>query len=483
MWDQFIQQTRSDHEGLLSNKVALEKAKGQFACALGFNFWQTKFPFVCPIWNKHKVTVAHQDPVHFSLSVREVPPDEAQTSTGDGPDKKKDDPRPGLRQAIRQDIATFELNVSAVINSASVEDRLNYIAAYVLIPPLPGSPAARANPEWYFLKRFRGIQLTRKPIERARYERQDLRLALQDLRVRIEKIERVEGENKPIDMGTLTGTGNLSAQAGASTTEGLKIVGIQPSIGFSVTENMKRELAKRSNWIDEHRSLLRVTQRGMAEANVSGTITNLITIHVPRIPLYEIVPSEEAMPTLRSVGLPLYKEIAAIGMVLGTVRIAIPDNEWFFKQREFDGVAYTHVEPPQPLRLSQFRRGKVLLKLQDLLPDLKNTTQGESVMGMFITDPDFSRQNAIFGNSKSHQLFVDSIIDDSWPARYQKLKLVRHHTKNWYLVAPCFSNKPPTIETKEMPEHGEIWLGFEDNDMDLEGKQFRTLPKEIGKCS
>ena len=521
MWKRItVHILEKDHEGLITKAVPMDQMQARLVCALGIGKQNPVVDFsgdsleVCLSGNKEKLAISIEDPAHFALSAREAPSEQepggvfarlqeraqaavieyAKTSSltkeqgqGGKPEDKSVESLLKLLSPPQEpellETQRVEFTVSSVLNSASVDDRLNYLSAYLFVPPFPGPPHMRISLEWELLKRFQAIMAGRPNEKRLKYAPQDFRLILDEMRVRVEFLEKLETEAKSLDLGTLKSTSKLDVEAGATAAESIKIIKIAPGISSERTENIKPELDKRSVWIDENRSLVRVTQRGRAEANISGTITSVLTLKIPKTSLYEIGLEDKKGLRLIPIEQSLFKEVDALGVVLGTIRVGLPEPMFIISKREYDGIAYTHIERPVALRLKKFKLPKFALQLQDFdsafMPSRKGNADGEAILSLLSSEP-LTRQAALFKNSESMRGFVDAVLVS------EKLMLKKHPAKNWYLVVPCKDNRAHPHEYEiapgdELPRPDKFWIGFGD-EMNLLGKPFAPLPPMIGRC-
>lgn len=498
-WKELEYLVLKDHEGLLVAKgLTKEQAQANLRSAIGMG---------------KEVSVSITKPGSLALSTRAFPAEQEPGGVFAGlkeraqaaiiqfaqafADKDKKTPEKAaesLLQALSPsteprvgETQRVELTVSAVVNSGTVEDRFDYLTAYLSLPSLPGPVNGRISLERMLLQRFQARNFGRPENKMEQFVVPDLRMALDSLRVGIETIDNLRTEAPPpIQLGTLKSGAELGLGAGREAQATFQVTGITAAVSAEREDKIAKELDKRSAWINKDRSLLRITQRGMQEATISGSISNLLTLKIPKTSLYllDIEWDENKIEEVKSVKLkdveqPLYASVDAIGMVLGTVRVTIPSSYPF--KREPDGVAYTVVEDPVHLKLWRHRRSLWSLDLQELLPEFEGTPAGIRAFGIYSTQP-VASQLALFQDQNSWANFIKALND-------KKLRLEKHPMKNWYVIIPCTTASP---KFKEKPELGEIWLGVEDTQgfsREFGEEEFKylphgkNLPLVIGGCS
>jgi hypothetical protein len=422
-----------------------------------------------------------------------------------------------------------ELTISTLLNSASVDDRFDYITAYLSIPPLPGCTNGKISLEREFLRRFQAFTMGRLKDNRGKFIEADIRRALDALKVRIEVVDSLKTEASSIQLGKLTSGESLDMTVGQTAVGSLKLTGVTGKISASREDNISKELDKRSFWIDSNRSLLRITQRGMQEATISGSFSSAITLRIPKTNLYviEIGIDKDKKKVdkvkLKDIEQPLYASVDAIGEVLGTVRVAKPFKYSTFK-KEAHGVAYTVSEEPMPLKLWRHDRILHTLAIQELVPaseDLqklfpspKDKGKGYLSFGIYSTVP-YVRQAIRFKEQESWGNFIEAL-------EQKKLFLAKKQVNNgfWYVILPCpfpsdedlmkeFKEELDKIQDKSLreakftekrkdryekiketikrkreakePEPRDIWLGFEDDDGVIK-PLFGELPLKYSEC-
>jgi hypothetical protein len=380
-----------------------------------------------------------------------------------------------------------ELTMSAIVNSGTIDDRFDYLTAYVSLPSLPGTVNGRISLERMWLGKFQARNFAHPEMKREGFILRDLYMALDSLQVKIETIDNLKTEAPTIQLGTLKSGTEFGLESGRTVGADFQITGVTAKVSAEREDKITKELDKRSAWIDKDRSMLRITQRGMQEATISGSISNLLTLKIPKTKLYlldldvkwkadKIEIEKVKSVKLKNVEQHLYGCVDAFGVVLGTVRVAIPSSYPF--KREPDGIAYTVVEGPIHLKLWRHGRTLFSLDLQDLLPELKGKPVGIRPFGVYSTWPPVV-QVAMFQDHEGVKSFIKAIKE-------KKLILEKHPNpkKNWYRIYPCGSSLHR--DWREKPGKGEIWLGMENEHgliQEFAGKEIvENLDEVAGKC-
>ncbi len=274
----------------------------------------------------NKISISSKTPGALALSARPFPAEQepggvfsllkerAQAAVFDyaqgfgDPDEKKKLPPDKAVQKLLSALAErteptipatqrVELTVCSVANSASVDDRLDYITAYFNLPAMPGQVNGSVCLERVFLLRLQSILRGRTPEERKQrlqppedpQLKADILRALDELRVRFEVVDKLKTDPATIKLGKLTSEAEVDVTAG-------KDKGPASGTGkLSATreDQISQQLDRQSAWIDETRTLLRITQRGAQEANISGSFATAVTIKIPKISLSVLKVSEQ----------------------------------------------------------------------------------------------------------------------------------------------------------------------------------------------
>jgi len=284
-----------------------------------------------------------------------------------------------------------ELTISSAFNSAGVDDRLDYVAAYVIIPPLPKVLNRGFHLEESFLKSVRALSMGRRPNERRDWIEIDVNRAINQLKVRFEDVEKPQTIVAPLDLGTLQSSLGLTAEETATVAKHLGLNKITQTMQEVRTDKLSKEIERRSAWIDPERTMLRVTQRGHEAVSVAGTITQNITLHIPRGDLLLLrmetvekdikkntgTPDKVSVSSVSvsNVMQPLYAAVDGLALIISTVRVAVPTVYPFIK--EPNGYAMTIVEGPLHVRLWERRFSTFRLDASDLFANLSNTAKGK----------------------------------------------------------------------------------------------------------
>jgi hypothetical protein len=442
-----------------------------------------------------------------------------------------------------------ELTVSSVLNSATVDDRFDHVTAYLSVPALPNTINGDISLEKEFLYNLQLRILARSTSEdRCAYLASDVRNAVDDIGVRIEVVDSLRTEPATIQLGKITSSAGLSVStpgeydAVATSGDVTRTVKLAPSAGVSLNASREvaiaKELDKRSFWINPERTLLRITQRGMQEATISGSMSSAITIKVPKINLYEISINEDeeisqkdrtsdasgktekndgskksklvpykSGPSrgaggketqsmsdkkifpliLLNVEQPLYASVEALGFVVGTVRIAEQPAMLF--KKEADGVLFSTTDGPFRLKLWNNDRVVWSLDLPDLLPNVKlyeddKSKNDRAVLGTFVV-----YNKNIYGDNEA--LFEDKMMKFvKLIKRDNKYQLKKHAAKQdgtpvpYYVLLSCEDTVAHrrSLLGMEEPNIGEFWFGVHINGAPISTASWNKLDDEIGDC-
>ena len=347
-WQVLRKQIQDHHEGMLDENVEKKAALGQLKSDLKYDN--------LALDSEKKMSVSFQTPASLSLSTRPLPSEQepggafaglkerAQASLIDYAktftikDDKKKAPSDAAKELLDTlskpaeprftDTHKVEFTVSAILNSAVIDDRFDYIAAYLDVPLLPGPIYGGTSLVRLFLGNFQAMTFAQNRDERDEFIVTDIHRALEAIQVRIEVVDPLKTEPSKIELGKLTSDRSLGISGGSAPGTSFNLTGISASASQKREENIEKELDKRAYWINPDRSLLRITQRGMQEATISGSFSSAITLKIPKTSYYVLELTEKDDRTSKSVSLsnieaPLYARVDAIGAVLGTVRVAI----------------------------------------------------------------------------------------------------------------------------------------------------------------
>ena len=292
-------------------------------------------------------------------------------------------------------------------------------------------------------------------------------------------------------------------------------------------ENIAKELDRRSVWLSRERTTLRITQRGMMEATISGSIVTVVTLRIPVSQMYALevtsakddddpppsgstsvppakppvppstkltVPSPVTVqnpPKLKSparrpqpaaakvlkidlteIDQPLYREVDAMNGLIATTRVQTPAgiaNLYDAFQKEPDGLDFTVLQGPAPLKLWENNRHLGRLELNELVDLQPDNPRSYWVLGIWSQVP-LTRQVAKF-KSGDEDKFLTALhqgkiglaerTDDE--SRQGSPADERGHT--WYRFVSCAAksdrdNAAGTM-SKHRPAPGEVWLGME----------------------
>jgi hypothetical protein len=400
----------------------------------------------------------------------------------------------------------IELTISNALSSASEADRFQYLASYLIIPPLPGPPNFRISLDRQFALKYKTCLISLLPSDRADTQLQTkcARKALQGMMVWIEAVDALATSVVNVNLG--------SVQTGASITPTVGTPPTAPAAGsvsatFSGqrTENITEQLDQRSTWISPDRMTIRTTQRGIQEATIAGSVPLTVTLHIPTATLYAIATAEDSdtetdraqgldekatfrfpndrrchklSPTkleLKEIDQPLYSEVDAIDMMVGTARIARPgefSNWWNHYKKQPSGIAYTKVSGPDLLPLwRNVRAPGAILEVEDLLqaeadPPCTNQHNSDCVpalerrraLGFWQESPILVSQVAITENMDSARKFIMAL-------KTRQLGLESTGSAGWYSVVDCttwpFKPAAQSLAGRDRPAADEIWLGQE----------------------
>jgi hypothetical protein len=276
-------------------------------------------------------------------------------------------------------------------------------------------------------------------------------------------VDQLDTKEVSIALGTLARTGAFTGSAGTPSTAPFSGSG-QASYTAARTENLAIDIDKRSIWINKDRTLLRVTQRGIQEANIAGSIATAITLQIPVTDFYVIDMTidkdkqhqESFTFKPKNLTQPLYSSVDGIGVMVASVRVSMPGWFWgdFFR-KEPNGVAYTQIEKEYPVHLWQNDRTTWSLFYRDLAAQrLGNSSEKDSKLpdyqplSMRFTGPPFASGEATFADREAWTSFLKAFDD-------KKLGLVRQLREDgfWYQVVQC-----PT-KTKKQSQPTPLWLG------------------------
>jgi hypothetical protein len=386
--------------------------------------------------------------IHFAESSR---PPAAQSKPADPLELLNqltpDDPKFSPTQKV-------ELTISNAVNSGSANDRVQYLAAYLSVTPLPAESNGTVSLEGEVLRQFKQLYLGHQHQEDRKRFLYDLNSALESLKVRVVAVDQLDTKDVSIALGTLARTAAFTGSAGTPSTFPASASG-QASYTAARTENLAIDIDKRSTWINKDRTLLRVTQRGIQEANIAGSIATAITLQIPVTDFYVIdMTTEKDKQQQESITFkpknitqPVFSSVDAIGVMVASVRVSMPGWFWgdFFR-KEPNGVAYTQIEKEYPVHLWQNDRTTWSLFYRDLAADRSaNVSEKDSQIGVYqpgvyqplgmrFTGPPYASGEAIFADRDAWVSFLKAFAES-------KLGLVKGkpdaESRVWYQVVQC----------------------------------------------
>jgi hypothetical protein len=394
-----------------------------------------------------------------------------------------------------------ELTISNALSSASEADRFQYLASYLLIPPLPGPPNSRISLNRQFALKYKRCVISAPPEDRGdpHLQTKCAQLALEGMMVWIEGVDTLATSVANVTLGSLQTNTSITPSIGTPPTAPAA-GSVSATFSGQRTENLALQLDQRSTWISPDRTMIRTTQRGIEEATIAGSIPLTVTLHIPTATLYAISTAEDSdtetdgagglvtkatfrftnsndrrchklSPTklaLERIDQPMYSEVDVIDMMVGTARIARPGgfmNFWNHYKKEPSGIAYTKVSGPNLLPLWKHERGTMVLEVDDLLQAEANPPctdcrpeDRRRALGIWQESPILVRQIAITQDAESGQKFIVAL-------KTHQLGLEPTGSAGWYSVVDCatWRYKPASQQPtgRDHPAADEIWLGQE----------------------
>jgi hypothetical protein len=189
------------------------------------------------------------------------------------------------------------LSLSTVLNSPSVFDRIEYVSTYLYLQAFPFPPNGDVVLEKEFWRRFFSLNATRDPNVQKDAAWNDMRRAIEDMRVRITDIKTTV-TLCDVSFGSLTRKTSDKFNAGVTATAAVPpaLTGITPTLGYAsgvdteATMKLQQQLDQRSTYVDPAGHFLRITQRGMQSVNLAGRFVENITLSIP--------PAQDSVPVL-----------------------------------------------------------------------------------------------------------------------------------------------------------------------------------------
>jgi hypothetical protein len=384
-----------------------------------------------------------------------------------------------------------EISISSALNTAGINDRIDYVSAYLIIPPFPRTVHGYFDLEHSLVREIRGHVAARSPNMRGRMIDHDVRTALDALTVHFTNVDSIQTRLASLDLGTFSTTAGITGEAGASVpiSPGAPLgVKVTPRFEKTVTEKLLKEIERRSVWLSPDRRMVRITQRGHEAITVAGTITETITLHMPRrtrLILHLNNQSDNSTDASPPISItkdqqPIYQAVDALVLLVGTARIAVPTRSWWLK--EPNGYAFTVVSGPFRMRLWEYQHDKKFYRLDayDLFPDLQRTESGK--LAVMIRFPGGDYDFALFDPPEEHRTFLSQLGKSIGLQRVKPSSrgyVGKDEQEAWFRIINCSKPDVPAV-LREVDENelGEkdVLIGLQDEDGTLRG--FR--PNEYG---
>ncbi len=289
-------------------------------------------------------------------------------SVGDTSAKEKKDEKSVTTVEDFSPEQSLTLSLSTVLNSPSVFDRIEYVSTYVWIEPYPFPPNSDVVPERDFWQRFYALNAYRNESVQKAAEINDLRRALDDMRVRLVDVE-TDVKTTAINLGTWTRTGKKTTSAELAGSVGLSSgASLSPSVSYEnsteakTEQTLQKELDRRSTYIDASGHFLRITQRGMESANLAGRFLEKITLRIPAAgqacPV--LVPDSTSTYAVKWLSMPLYSRVEAwtfsVVVARQTTKLAKDEKNTYHVTDSSDAALVVGVTRPSRIVLWQFER-------------------------------------------------------------------------------------------------------------------------------
>jgi hypothetical protein len=456
--------------------------------ATGFRgFWECLSITGLPsCWSKslwyERNSISYDEPISLALSARILPDSKAEKAISKPDSKPEKAISNVLEDASREIQPSFseqqriEITISTAINTAGIDDRIQYVSAYLVIPPFPRVTQGNFDLEETFIRYLRSYSLGRSPNRRLPMLRQDIRTALQDLTVHFSNVDSIQTKLKEFELGTLQSTLGISAEGGPSDDPSLKVT---PNAGSVRTEKLFKEIERRSVWLSSDRRLLRITQRGHEYVSVAGTVTETITLKIPRKPLLSLdftdltdlkKGSKDAIPPVpiyvKKGWQPVYRLVDGLVLIIGTARMVAPTRTPSLK--EPNGYAYSVLHGPIPVRLWEYESTQhYRLDVYDLFASLQRKAIGELAVvvkvGAMIDYAQFHpiEKYRTFLSKLGHTIGLQKVIQNSKP------------DEAWFRIVKCPAKG--SVNEAELTEK-DVLLGLQEFDGSVRG--FKTVEYE-----
>jgi hypothetical protein len=334
-----------------------------------------------------------------------------------------------------------ELTISTALNTGGTDDRLEYVSAYIIIPPVPRLTTRGLHFEEEFLRRLRSFTVGHHGEDRAALLPTDVARALDRVSIRFNEIEKPQTTPQSLNLGTLATTGGTSLELSGSP-PGAPAVKGTAKLEATRTDNLLKEIERRSTWIGPERTSLRVTQRGHEDVTVAGTIVQNLSLHVPRTSrlVMKVVEDKDERKeiSISNVFQPLYPRINGLGLIVATVRVAVPTrNPWVAGS---SGYAMTVVERPFWFTVWETSTLTDRLQTGELFPGVAGSMTGDlAVVLKTATGTD----SAQFATTEDRVTFLDEVMRVGRKGAFGLQKVGAENAPEfWLRVIPCSKLKP-----------------------------------------
>lgn len=271
------------------------------------------------------------------------------------------------------------LNVSTVLNSPSVLDRIEYVSTYIYVYPWQSRPNRDLTLEGEFWRNVFQFTTGRDPsgLEPAmRSAALEMRVFIRDTGTTATLATIALGTQQENTTETATAGLGLAAPATAPThlTPNL---GYSQALGATSTVTQQQQLDYRATYLDPHGDFLRITQRGMQSANLAGRYKEQLTLHVPASATqYRVlVPKRDndgkiVDYVLTTLSQPIYAEVDAFTFSVVEAReptsLTYSANDHYGLDDNRDANFVVAVTPPQRVTLWRLERKLLFVDSSDV---------------------------------------------------------------------------------------------------------------------
>ncbi len=188
------------------------------------------------------------------------------------------------------------LTLSAALNSADGLDRIDYVSTYISIYPYPSYSDSSVSLETEFWRYFFSLQSQRLLVRgEGRGEgfanatnsiETDLREAFESMQVNFRNV-KTTAVAKDEDLGTVTRGTEDSLAATIAATIPVAPASVTPNVSMASKETSQtqaklvRQIEQLATYLSPDARFLRITERGMINANVPGRYNEQVTLHIP----------------------------------------------------------------------------------------------------------------------------------------------------------------------------------------------------------